>query len=197
MSEPKCFPVFTNELAVKIKSLKHPLFDPLTFKPFDVELEKKKAPFMILTGPNMGGKSTFLKTVCISIILSQIGYPVQAESMETCFFSELITRIGCNDDIIKGQSTFYKELSDLKKCFNQKGYLFVALDEIGRGTSTKDGYSLARGIIEYLKRSENLIGIVTTHYRELASEVSSDLFTPKVMGYSINENNTLNLYIPN
>ncbi|TBU15903.1 MutS-like mismatch repair ATPase [Ordospora colligata] len=131
----------------------------------DYRAEKK---VLMLTGANMGGKSTFLRTVCMNVILGQVGMDVCCERMETPLFDRIFTRIGASDNLVKGESTFMVELSEaasvLKHSTNRS---FVIMDELGRGTSTKDGECIAVAVIEFLKQRGCHV-MFSTHYHRMA-----------------------------
>jgi DNA mismatch repair protein MSH6 len=140
---------------------------PRDFVPNDVHLGGDNGTVMILTGPNMGGKSTMLRQVCLAILMAQIGCCVPAKSCKMSVFDKIFTRIGAQDDIDSGHSTFLVELNETKTILlNATKRSFVILDELGRGTSTVDGLSIAWSVVHELCR----IGcptLFTTHYRSL------------------------------
>lgn len=126
---------------------------------------------LVLTGPNMGGKSTLLRTMCLNIILSQMGMGVCCERMETPVFDRIFTRIGASDDLVKGQSTFMVELSETANILRHATESsFVIIDELGRGTSTKDGECIARAVLEYLK-TRGCHVVFSTHYHKIIERV--------------------------
>jgi DNA mismatch repair protein MutS len=136
-----------------------------------IELDKGKNSIAILTGPNMAGKSTFMRQVAICQILFQIGSFIPAKNSSLCIVDKIFTRIGSGDDITTGQSTFYVEMKEtsniLKTCTENSLILF---DEIGRGTSTYDGMSIAWAILEYLaSKKVKTKTIFATHYHELTT----------------------------
>ena len=194
LPNPKCIPEVHAEEDVRLtlEDCRHPLFSPSAFVPYSVDLCSAEHSFIILTGPNMGGKSTLLKTVLLAVTMAHIGLPVTAKSASMSFMSKVVTRLGSGDDIVKGQSTFYKELDDVKGCLQTGAPQFVALDEIGRGTSCRDGYAIARAVMEFLKRSRNSIGIVTTHYHNLAHDLAGQKIVPKTFGFTYNTENDIN-----
>uniref|UniRef100_A0A0E0M117 DNA mismatch repair protein n=1 Tax=Oryza punctata TaxID=4537 RepID=A0A0E0M117_ORYPU len=129
------------------------------------------ASFIVLTGPNMGGKSTLLRQVCLTIILAQIGANVPAESFELSLVDRMFVRMGARDHIMAGQSTFLVELMETASVLSSatKNSL-VALDELGRGTSTSDGQAIAASVLEYLVHRVQCLGLFSTHYHRLAAE---------------------------
>jgi len=127
--------------------------------------------FIVLTGPNMGGKSTLLRQVCLTIILAQIGADVPAENLELSLVDRIFVRMGARDHIMAGQSTFLLELMETASVLSSATKnSFVALDELGRGTSTSDGQAIAASVLEYLVHQVQCLGLFSTHYHRLAVE---------------------------
>ncbi|XP_038987619.1 DNA mismatch repair protein MSH6 isoform X2 [Phoenix dactylifera] len=163
------------------KSLGHPILqsDALgkgSFVPNDVSIGGAgRANFILLTGPNMGGKSTLLRQVCLSVILAQIGADVPAESFKLSPVDRIFVRMGARDHIIAGQSTFLMELSETASMLSSATQnSLVALDELGRGTSTSDGQAIAASVLEYLVHRIQCRGLFSTHYHRLAVEYEKD-----------------------
>ena len=125
---------------------------------------------MLVTGPNMSGKSTYMRQVAVIVILAKMGSPIPAESANIGSIKSIYTRIGASDDIGGGRSTFMVEMTEAAKLLNfaQKNSL-VLIDEIGRGTSTKDGLALAWSIAEELATKNGALSIFSTHYFELTA----------------------------
>ncbi|MEM8650360.1 MAG: DNA mismatch repair protein MutS, partial [Pseudomonadota bacterium] len=124
----------------------------------------------LLTGPNMGGKSTFLRQNALIIILAQMGSYVPADSAHIGIVDRLFSRVGAADDLARGRSTFMVEMVETASILNQAGpKSFVILDEIGRGTATFDGLSIAWAVIEHLHESNRCRTLFATHYHELTS----------------------------
>ncbi|KAJ1289623.1 hypothetical protein BS78_02G178900 [Paspalum vaginatum] len=143
-----------------------------SFVPNDVKIGGPgNASFIVLTGPNMGGKSTLLRQVCLTIILAQIGADVPAENLELSLVDRIFVRMGARDHIMAGQSTFLVELMETASVLSSatKNSL-VALDELGRGTSTSDGQAIAASVLEYLVNQVQCLGLFSTHYHRLAVE---------------------------
>lgn len=143
-----------------------------SFVPNDVKIGgPENASFIVLTGPNMGGKSTLLRQVCLTIILAQIGAYVPAENLELSLVDRIFVRMGARDHIMAGQSTFLVELMETASVLSSatKNSL-VALDELGRGTSTSDGQAIAASVLEYLVHQVQCLGLFSTHYHRLAVE---------------------------
>ncbi|MGA0241519.1 MAG: DNA mismatch repair protein MutS [Candidatus Marinamargulisbacteria bacterium] len=127
-------------------------------------------PFMLITGPNMAGKSTIMRSVALCIILGQMGSYVPAESAEFGLVTSIYTRIGANDKLAQGQSTFMVEMVEMATiCQNATAHSLILLDEVGRGTSTFDGVSIAASVTEYLVTQIQARTLFATHYHELTA----------------------------
>ncbi|KAL9263429.1 DNA mismatch repair protein MSH6-like protein [Drosera capensis] len=178
---PSCRPILSRHSSgdgmpyLIAKSLGHPLlqsdsFRMGTFVPNNVTIGgDDHARFILLTGPNMGGKSTLLRQVCLAVILAQVGADVPAVHFELSLVDKIFVRMGAKDQIMTGQSTFLTELSEtaaMLTCATQDS--LVALDELGRGTSTSDGQSIAGSVLEYFVRKVQCRGMFSTHYHRLA-----------------------------
>ena len=164
-------PEFVDSRDIEIKKGRHPILDDqMKEKKFvanDLNLKEEKR-VMILTGPNMGGKSTYMRQNAIIVIMAQIGCFVPADSARIPIFDKIFTRIGANDDILAGQSTFMVEMSEANNALqNATSRSLIVFDEIGRGTSTYDGMSLAQAMIEYIVNNINATTLFSTHYHEL------------------------------
>ena len=121
------------------------------FVPNDVLLDKEENRIAIITGPNMAGKSTYMRQIALIVILAQIGCFVPAASADICITDSIFTRVGASDDLASGQSTFMVEMSEVAAIIrNATSDSLLILDEIGRGTSTFDGMSIARAVLEYV-----------------------------------------------
>ena len=142
------------------------------FVPNDTLLSPNQDQTLLLvTGPNMGGKSTLLRQTCMSVILAQIGCYVPAESMALTPVDRIFTRIGASDRILEGKSTFYVEMEETKNIIQFATNKSLAIvDELGRGTSTFDGYSIAHAVLKYLVSSLNCRSLFSTHYHMLLDE---------------------------
>ncbi|XP_058109461.1 DNA mismatch repair protein MSH6-like [Magnolia sinica] len=163
------------------KSLGHPVLrsDALgkcSFVPNDVNVGGVGHPsFILLTGPNMGGKSTLLRQICLTVILAQIGADVPAESFELSPVDQIFVRMGARDHIMAGQSTFLTELSETAAMLSSAtNNSLVALDELGRGTSTSDGQAIAESVLEHFVQKIKCRGIFSTHYHRLAVDYEED-----------------------
>ncbi|KAK4765995.1 hypothetical protein SAY87_007637 [Trapa incisa] len=183
---PSCRPSFASSSCPSIgphisaRSLGHPVLrsDSLgkgMFVPNDIDIGGTNASFLLLSGPNMGGKSTLLRQVCFSVILAQIGATVPAESFELSPVDRIFVRMGAKDHIMTGQSTFLTELSEtaIMMALATQNSL-VALDELGRGTSTSDGQAIAESVLEYFVRKVQCRGLFSTHYHRLAVNYKDD-----------------------
>ncbi len=166
-------PVIVDESSIEIIDGRHPVMEALrgmNFVPNDVRLETEHDRFLLLTGPNMGGKSTYLRQTAMLVILAQIGSFVPAKQMHWGIVDRIFTRIGAGDDLASGQSTFYLEMAEtaqiLARCTRRS---LVLIDEVGRGTGTSDGLAIAQAICEYLLGLAEHAPMVlfATHFHEL------------------------------
>jgi len=165
-------PEIDEEMTISIKDGRHPVIESgnsLKFIPNDTLLNSQTDQILIITGPNMGGKSTFLRQNALIIILAQAGYFVPAEKASIGIVDRIFTRIGASDSLIEGKSTFLIEMIETSVILNNTtSRSLILLDEIGRGTSTFDGLSIAWSVIEYLNTSkERPRTLFATHYHEL------------------------------
>jgi len=160
--------------AIKIVKGRHPVVEQAVgeenFVPNDLELNSEDQRIIILTGPNMSGKSTYLRQNALICIMAQMGSLVPAESAELPIVDKIFTRIGASDDIATGQSTFLVEMNEVSNIINNAtSQSLVLLDEVGRGTSTYDGLSLAWAIVEYIANKNKSKTLFATHYHELTA----------------------------
>ena len=170
-----CRPMMANDSVIEIKDGRHPVVEKMVneilFTPNDVYLDVKSNRLMIITGPNMSGKSTFMRQVAVIVLMAQIGCFVPASYARLGVVDRIFTRVGASDDLSAGQSTFMVEMTEVATILNEATRnSLVILDEIGRGTSTYDGVSIAKAVAEYI--SSKAIGCKTlfaTHYHELIS----------------------------
>jgi len=133
----------------------------------------------IITGPNMAGKSTYMRQVALIALMSHIGSFVPAKKAEICIIDKIFTRVGASDDLSQGQSTFMVEMSEVSNILkNATSDSLLILDEIGRGTSTYDGLSIAWSVVEYITKKLKAKTLFATHYHEL-SELESKLKSVK------------------
>jgi DNA mismatch repair protein MutS len=161
--------------AMEIRGGRHPVVERLglegvgdRFVPNDLYLNASTDRILIITGPNMGGKSTYLRQAALLAILAQMGSFVPAEKARMPIFDRIFTRIGASDNLSRGRSTFMVEMTETAVILNNASpHSLVILDEIGRGTSTYDGLSLAWAVVEYIHRKVGARTIFATHYHEL------------------------------
>ncbi len=161
-------PILNNSNKIYFKDLRHPIIEKLIeFIPNDCSLDSENRT-MVITGPNMSGKSSYMRSVCLALILGHIGCFVPSGYSEIGLIDGIFTRVGASDDILHGQSTFLVEMSEVAYILNNATEnSFVILDEIGRGTSTYDGVSLAWAIVEQLNNVIRSKTLVATHYHVL------------------------------
>jgi DNA mismatch repair protein MutS len=167
-----CRPQLNNTLRLMIKDGRHPVLDQNLvdekFVPNDASLDGETVRLAIVTGPNMAGKSTYIRQVALIVLMAQIGSFVPAESGEIGLVDRIFTRVGANDDIGRGQSTFMVEMNETSNIVNNATERsLVILDEIGRGTSTFDGLSIAWSVAEFLHDKIRARTLFATHYHEL------------------------------
>lgn len=169
-----CRPEVNSGLSLEIKAGRHPVIETLMrpgeeYVPNDVMLDKKNQQIIILTGPNMSGKSALLRQTALIVLLAQIGSFVPADSAKFGWFDKIFTRVGASDNISRGESTFMVEMLETSMILhNLSERSLVLLDEIGRGTSTYDGMSIARAIVEYIHEyGKGAKTLFATHYHEL------------------------------
>ena len=168
-------PIFSKEIKLDLINSRHPVVENLLqvgkeFIPNNISMNRKNRQIALITGPNMAGKSTFLRQVAHIILLAQIGCYVPAEYCELSIVDQLFTRVGASDNIAEGESTFLVEMNEAAYILNNSTKnSFIILDEIGRGTSTYDGLSLAWSIIEFIHNNKkvNARTLFATHYHEL------------------------------
>ena len=169
-----CRPEVTKDLDLDIRGGRHPVIETLMppgeeYVPNDVRLDNKKQQIIILTGPNMAGKSALLRQTALIVLMAQVGSFVPAESARIGYFDKIFTRVGASDNISRGESTFMVEMLETSTILhNLSPRSLVLLDEIGRGTSTYDGMSIARAIVEYIHEyGRGAKTLFATHYHEL------------------------------
>ena len=167
-----CRPALDESLRLSIKDGRHPVLDQNLadekFVPNDTELDGEKTRLAIITGPNMAGKSTYIRQVALITLLAQIGSFVPAASAKIGLVDRIFTRVGANDDLSRGQSTFMVEMNETANIVNNATERsLVILDEIGRGTSTFDGLSIAWSVAEFLHDKIKARTLFATHYHEL------------------------------
>ncbi|AMD22202.1 HGL138Wp [Eremothecium sinecaudum] len=177
---PACRPKFFDEIDeltgemlngfVSFKELRHPCFNmgsntAVDFIPNDIELGRNTAQIGLLTGANAAGKSTVLRMTCVAVILAQLGCYVPCESAELTPIDRIMTRLGANDNIIQGKSTFFVELSETKRILDMAtNRSLLVLDELGRGGSSSDGFAIAEGVLHHIATHIQSLGFFATHY---------------------------------
>ncbi len=167
-----CRPVIDDSGVLEITEGRHPVLDQQTtserFVPNDTELDADTKKFAIITGPNMAGKSTYIRQVALLTLMAQMGSSLPAASARVGITDRIFTRVGANDDLSKGQSTFMVEMNETANILNNAtAKSLVILDEIGRGTSTFDGLSIAWSVAEHLHDEIGCRTLFATHYHEI------------------------------
>jgi DNA mismatch repair protein MutS len=167
-----CRPALNESLRLVIKDGRHPVLDQNLveekFVPNDTSLDGENMRLAIVTGPNMAGKSTYIRQVALIVLMAQIGSFVPAASAEIGLADRIFTRVGANDDLARGQSTFMVEMNETSNIVNNATERsLIILDEIGRGTSTFDGLSIAWSVAEFLHDKIKARTLFATHYHEL------------------------------
>jgi DNA mismatch repair protein MutS len=167
-----CRPALNQSFRLVIRDGRHPVLDQNLaeekFVPNDTDLDGERMRLAIITGPNMAGKSTYIRQVALIVLLAQIGSFVPASSAEIGLVDRVFTRVGANDDLSRGQSTFMVEMNETANIVNNAtDRSLVILDEIGRGTSTFDGLSIAWSVAEFLHDKIKARTLFATHYHEL------------------------------
>mgnify|MGYP000590532569 FL=1 len=164
-------PVFNDQKIVDIKEGRHGVIEKVMghgkYVPNDVSIDEN-SPVVLITGPNMGGKSTYMRQVALIVIMAQIGSFVPAKYANLTIFDQIFTRIGASDDLISGQSTFMVEMLEANNALrfaSEKS--LILFDEIGRGTATFDGMAIAQAMIEYIASEIHCMTLFSTHYHEL------------------------------
>lgn len=167
---------------IEIKDGRHPLVERILrgslFVPNDTNLNPNRCSIMVITGPNMAGKSTYMRQVAMIMLMAQAGSFIPAAAANLSPVDRIFTRIGAGDDIISGQSTFMVEMNEVAQILKYAtARSLIILDEVGRGTSTFDGMSIARAVIEYIDKKIHAKTLFATHYHELIdlAETSSSI----------------------
>ncbi len=168
-----CRPVVNGSRNLLVSEGRHPVVEVISgknFIPNDITLKPGEREFLLITGPNMGGKSTYIRQAALISIMAQMGSYVPASRAEIGIMDRVFTRVGSSDNLAKGQSTFLVEMGETAKILNNcTSMSLVLLDEIGRGTSTRDGLSIAWAVAEFLleKEGKNPKTLFATHFHEL------------------------------
>lgn len=170
-----CKPNISVSGGIRLKESRHPVVEQLLcgapFVPNDATLDSGENTVAIITGPNMAGKSTYMRQVALIVLMAQIGSFVPASSADVEICDSIFTRVGASDDLASGQSTFMVEMSEVASIVkNSTSKSLLILDEIGRGTSTFDGMSIARAVLEFVANKKKLGAktLFATHYHELS-----------------------------
>jgi DNA mismatch repair protein MutS len=167
-------PILDNTRIIEITDGRHPVIEnilpPGKFVPNDIHLDNAKKRIGIITGPNMAGKSTYLRQVGLLALMAQIGAPIPAKKARIGICDRIFTRVGASDDLVRGRSTFMVEMTEAASILNNASdKSLILLDELGRGTSTYDGLSIAWSLVEYLHsvKGKQARTLFATHYHEL------------------------------
>jgi DNA mismatch repair protein MutS len=180
-------PTITDDAILEIRDGRHPVLDVIspagTFVPNDIVFTTDDGFFWLITGPNMSGKSTFIRQVALLTLLAHIGSFVPASKARIGLTDRIFTRVGASDELSRGQSTFMVEMTEAANILNNAtARSLVILDEIGRGTSTYDGVSLAWAITEHLHDVIGCRALFATHYHELAQLAE---VLPRLRNYTV------------
>lgn len=185
-------PAVTSDCRILIRDGRHPVIENTVldgFVPNDTEIDCEKNQFLLITGPNMVGKSTYMRQTALIVIMAQAGSFVPASYASIGIVDRIFTRVGAFDDLASGQSTFMVEMVELANILNNSTpKSLVLLDEIGRGTSTYDGYSIAKAVVEYI-HNKNRVGVrsmFATHYHQL-TELEGTLKRVKNLHIAVKE----------
>lgn len=164
-------PQITDDGVIDIHNGRHPVVEKMSkdaFVPNDAYLDRRDRQMLLITGPNMAGKSTFMRQIGLIVLLAHIGSFVPADSASICLVDRIFTRVGASDDLASGQSTFMVEMNELANILhNASPRSLLILDEIGRGTSTGDGLSIAKASAEYILEELEAKTLFATHFHEL------------------------------
>lgn len=181
-------PIITDDGRIEIQEGRHPVVEKMLkgapFVPNDTLLDRNENMAAVITGPNMAGKSTFMRQVALIVIMAQIGCFVPAHRAKICLCDSIFTRVGASDDLGSGQSTFMVEMNEVAMILkNATKNSLIILDEIGRGTSTFDGMSIAQAVLEYVtSRKIGAKTLFATHYHELTDMANEN---PKIKNFNI------------
>ena len=165
-------PSFVAETKIEIKGARHPMIEQIlvdSYVPNDTSLSMSETRAVLLTGPNMGGKSSYVRSIALVSVMAQIGSFVPAESATLGLLESVFTRMGAEDNMVKGESTFMVELGEMSEILRMAGERsLVILDELGRGTSTHDGVAIAEAVLEHVVKERKGLCAFITHYQSLA-----------------------------
>lgn len=170
-------PEYTEKTCIHVEQGRHPMVEQLlldSYVPNDIEMNSDKTRALLVTGPNMGGKSSYVRQVALIAIMGQIGSYVPAQTAKLGMLDAVFTRMGAFDNMLAGESTFMVELSETADILKQATpRSLVILDELGRGTSTHDGVAIAQAVLDYIVRSIRSLTLFITHYQHLSAMVHS------------------------
>jgi DNA mismatch repair protein MSH3 len=170
-------PQYADDTRIVVKQGRHPMVEQLlldSYVPNDINLSTEETRALLITGPNMGGKSSYVRQVALIAIMGQIGSYVPAESATLGMLDAVFTRMGAFDNMLTGESTFMVELSETADILKQATpRSLVILDELGRGTSTHDGVAIAQAVLDYMVRSIRSLTLFITHYQHLSNMARS------------------------
>lgn len=180
-------PGLNRDQVIQIKDGRHPIIEQFLtdelFVPNDVTLNHTNYEILVITGPNMAGKSTYMRQIAVLILMAQVGSFIPAREASICPVDRIFTRIGASDDILTGQSTFMVEMKEVSYILQHAtSRSLLILDEIGRGTSTFDGMSIARAVIEYCLKHIHAMTLFATHYHELTDMAD---MSEKIKNYTV------------
>ena len=188
-------PIFNQEKILKIVDGRHGIIEKVmsqrTYVSNDIDIDNEN-PVLLITGPNMGGKSTYMRQIALIALMGQIGCFVPCSKADIPIFDQIFTRIGASDDLISGQSTFMVEMLEANNALRyatEKS--LIIFDEIGRGTATFDGMAIAQSMIEYIATSIKCITLFSTHYHELTFLEEKNLGIKNVHASASIENDNL------
>ena len=182
-------PTLVSEKKINIIDDRHPVVEKVIegeYVPNDIKMDEN-TNILLITGPNMAGKSTYMRQLAITVIMAQIGSYVPAKEATLPIFDAIFTRIGASDDLVSGESTFMVEMKEANNAIsNATENSLILFDELGRGTATFDGMALAQSIIEYIEKNICCKTLFSTHYHEL-TDLSETLKTLKNVHVSAHE----------
>lgn len=166
-------PEYTDDIGITVEKGRHPMVEQLlldAYVPNDTNLTAEGARALLITGPNMGGKSSYVRQVALIAIMGQIGSYVPADSAKLGMLDAVFTRMGAYDNMMAGESTFMVELSETSDILKQASpRSLVILDELGRGTSTHDGVAIAQAVLDHVVRNIRCLTLFITHYQNLSA----------------------------
>lgn len=186
-----CRPTFNDERRIRVINGRHPVIEKVmknnSYVPNDIIMDRD-SDILVITGPNMGGKSTFMRQMALIVILAQIGCFVPCDEADLMIFDSIFTRIGASDDLVSGQSTFMVEMNETNFALRHASEnSLLIFDEIGRGTATFDGMALAQAILEYIATKIRAKTLFSTHYHEI-TKIDKELKVLRNVHVSVSEN---------